>query len=174
VRWLAGALLYTPFMNRPNTQRAQQLWEYGVILALLIFFPVVWLSIGLGERSEQKAHRAVLHQLNVLLTGFVLEVNGQTINSPSRIITDLKMLRRTHDHAPGRNPTWYRIDIKHEQQVLTLLLARMENPKDKYWVFLPAAHSTPSRPVSAAPLGTRIGTFVDPQLAAALAEYERR
>ena len=161
-------------MNQPHTQRAQQLWEYGAIFALLIFFPAIWLSIGFGERSEQKAHQAVLYQLNVLSTGFVLEVNGQTINSPSRIITDLKMLRRTHEHAPGRNPTWYRIDIKDEQQVLTLLLARMENPNDKYWVFLPAADSTPSRPVSVAPLGTRIGTFVDPELAAALAEHERR
>lgn len=114
-------------MKQPNTPIAQRLWEYGAILALLIFFPGIWVLLALDARSEDKAHHAFLAQLNGLSTVFELELNGKRIDDPSRLVSDLKQVQRYRGHhAPGRKPKWYRIDITDEQRTLRFLLARPE------------------------------------------------
>jgi hypothetical protein len=159
----------------PSTPFAERAWEAYVVLLALIVLPAVGLLGGYGELSARKEHDAFLARLNGLSTGFVLEVDGSKVDDPGRIVADLKRLNLSPgEHAPGGRPTWYRIEITDDRRTLRLLLARPDSALEKYWVFLPPNDSEPLSPSADPPLGTRIGGFFDPELAALLALHERR
>jgi hypothetical protein len=151
--------------NQPNFNAMPWRIQVAFVLSVLIFVPSVWMMMGLMEISADRARGRVLRQLADLSADYALEINGRIIERPHGIIADLKRIRESNfNHSLRPKAEWYLVEIRDDHQTVRLLFTDDVNQSGKYWVFLADSGS----------VGTRIGSFIDADLATFLAAHQVR